>query len=307
MFFSKLSPDGHELLSSTYLGGDGDEYGLSVVTDSIGCSYVAGLTGSTDYPVLNAVQNRLGGAEDAAITKFNSSGDQLIYSTYLGGAKDDRAVGICIDDMGRAFVTGSTLSSDFPVRNPYQGYYSGGFDTFVSELSVDGREFVYSTYIGGSNHDYCIGIIVDPDGCASVTGRTLSLNYPLENPVQQFNAGGWDAYITTLTSEGTGISSGSSLPINVLQLSASPNPFANVLNLRVEAPESGEHFATVFDAAGRRLVHFSLGVLPAGDNTFSWYSGPLPGGMYILQVSNSSGESSMIRVLHLETNLLPAP
>src|SRR5262249_48197939 len=95
-FVAKLNSAGNGFVYSTYLGGSADDIGRGVATDSAGNVYVTGVTNSTDFTTLNALQASSGGLEDAFVTKFNTSG-ALVYSTYLGGSGYDKGAGIAVD------------------------------------------------------------------------------------------------------------------------------------------------------------------------------------------------------------------
>ncbi|HKR13626.1 MAG TPA: SBBP repeat-containing protein [Pyrinomonadaceae bacterium] len=115
-FATKISTSG-SLAYSTYLGGSGDDTGHAVAVDASSNAYITGNTTSTNYPTTSAVQPT-GGADfggDAFVTKLNSVGSSLVYSTYLGGSSTDTGRGIAVDTTGNAYVTGSTFSVDFPV------------------------------------------------------------------------------------------------------------------------------------------------------------------------------------------------
>jgi hypothetical protein len=136
---------------------------------------------------------------DAFVTKLNPSGSALVYSTYLGGDLDDGASGIAIDGMGNAYVTGSTISFTFPVRDAFQPEPPGGVDAFVTKLNAAGSALVYSSYLGGSDmngglfegEDVGIRIAVDRDGRnAYVTGVTRSTNFPVTPGARQPTFGG---------------------------------------------------------------------------------------------------------------------
>jgi len=125
----------------------------------------------------------------------------LIYSTYLGGSNRDGGAGIAVDVSGCAYVAGSTYSTDFPTVNPYQASFQGGFvDAFITQLSRDGDELVYSTYLGGSDSDYGTAIASDVSGCAYVTGTTYSTDFPTESPFMT-QQGEQDIFISKLSSE----------------------------------------------------------------------------------------------------------
>ncbi len=199
-----------QLFYSTYLGGGGDDQGNGIAVDGSGNAYVVGYTRSSTFPNQNPYQTYQGGGffgYDAFVTKLSSSGNSLVYSTYLGGGDDDVAVGIAVDGTGNAYVTGHTGSSNFPTQNPYQSTYQGSYDdAFVAKLSGSGNSLIYSTYLGGVGPDEGFGIAVDDDGNAYVTGGTWSSNFPTLNPFQATNqGGGWDAFVTQLSSSGNGL------------------------------------------------------------------------------------------------------
>src|SRR5205823_2571947 len=93
------------------------------------------------------------GYNDAFVAKLNASGNALLYSTYLGGSSDDDGNAITVDSSGSAYVTGNTISSNFPVANALQASLAGGLDAFVAKLNATGNQLMYSTYLGGSDHD----------------------------------------------------------------------------------------------------------------------------------------------------------
>jgi len=205
-FVTKLSSSGNSLIYSTYLGGGEGEEGRSIAVDGSGSAYVTGETRSSDFPTQNPYQGTFqGGYSDAFVTKLSSSGNSLIYSTYLGGGSDDNARGIAVDGSGYAYVTGSTLSLDFPTANPYQATFQGGnYDAFVTKFSSSGNSLIYSTYLGGENGNYGNGIAVDGSGNAYVTGQTESADFPTLNPYQTYQGGvtSTDVFVTKLSSTG---------------------------------------------------------------------------------------------------------
>jgi len=200
-FATKLSPAGNSLVYSTYLGGDASEFGLGIAIDGSGNSYVTGWTSSIDFPTQNPYQSALQGLDDVFVTKLSSSGSSLVYSTYLGGGDDDIGNGIAVDGSGNAYVTGQTLSPDFPTQNPYQSAHQGLDDVFVTKLSSSGSSLVYSTYLGGDAWDDGLGIAIDGSGNSYVTGWTSSIDFPTQNPYQAFQ-GEWDAFATKLSPAG---------------------------------------------------------------------------------------------------------
>ncbi|MGB6867912.1 MAG: SBBP repeat-containing protein, partial [Candidatus Aminicenantaceae bacterium] len=144
-----------------------------------------------------------GGNSDIFISKINSSGTALVYSTYLGGSGGDFESGIALDAEGAVYVTGATESSDFPTRNPIQGTYGGNRDSFVAKIDSAGSKLVYSTYLGGAALEEFSNITVDSEGAAYVTGGTKSSDFPIRNPFQKNNAGETDIFISKVSSEGS--------------------------------------------------------------------------------------------------------
>jgi len=185
-FVTKINATGRALVYSTYLGGSnyedavggtGFEGSPAIAVDSEGNVYVAGWTLSTDFPTLNAIQPIFGGGEfegDGFVTKLNSAGRALVYSTYLGGNNEDGVQAIAVDAAGNAYVTGFTASTNFPVVNAIQPKLHGSTDAFATEINARGSALVYSTYLGGGG-----GLAVDSVGSIYITGRiTSSSNFP---------------------------------------------------------------------------------------------------------------------------------
>ncbi|HLZ41523.1 MAG TPA: SBBP repeat-containing protein [Candidatus Sulfotelmatobacter sp.] len=182
IFVSTFNATGSKLLYSTYLGGSGYESSFSTAIDSAGNVYVSALSYSADFPVTaGAAQGALAGNDDAIVAKinpFSSGAASLVFSTYLGGSGSDIAAGIAVDSQGNAYVTGQTMSSDFPVVNPIQAALNGQADAFVTEVNPQGSGFVYSTYLGGSGTELADFIAVDSAGNSYVAGWTQSADFP---------------------------------------------------------------------------------------------------------------------------------
>ncbi len=185
---------------STYLGGSGSDEGHGVALDSSGNAYVAGQTGSADFPTASPIQGASGGGTDAFVSKLDAAGTALTYSTYLGGSGADIGNGIDVDNPGNAYVIGQTSSTNFPLVGSLQGTYGGGAnDVFVTMVDFAGAALPYSTYMGGTGNDLGRGIAADTAGAAFVTGQTNSTAFPTLNPVQGSLAGGTDAFAAKLS------------------------------------------------------------------------------------------------------------
>ncbi len=194
VFVTKFSPTGNALVYSTYLGGSSTESSGGIAVDSSGNAYVTGGTGSNDFPTQNPLQPKNAGMYDVFVTKFNSSGSALVYSTYLGGSKNDTGIALKVDPSGNAYVTGYTLSANFPTTpNAFQPTSGGNWDAFVLGLNSAGSGLIYSSYLGGSGLDYSTSIALDSSGNAYVTGGEASTNFPItSNAFQSIYGGGSD-------------------------------------------------------------------------------------------------------------------
>ena len=135
VFITRLSPDGKSLIFSTFLGGGGIESGTGIAIDRTGAIYVSGHTSSFDFPVVNSMQSLLSGDRDAFVAKFMADGATIVYSTFLGGAGVDAAVGLALDPAGNAVITGLTSSADFPIATPFQASNVAASDTFITKIN----------------------------------------------------------------------------------------------------------------------------------------------------------------------------
>jgi hypothetical protein len=202
-FVTQLNASGSGLIYSTYLGGEGSEEGRSIAVDEAGCAYITGYTKSVDFPTQNPLQpDHAGGYYDAFVAKLNASGSGLVYSTYLGGGADDEGHDIVVDGSGNAYITGYTMSGNFPTQDPVQLDHGGGgypdIDAFVVKLNASGSALIYSTYVGGSNGESGYGIAVDDVGNAYITGETYSSDFPTQDPLQPDCGGHADVFVAKI-------------------------------------------------------------------------------------------------------------
>jgi hypothetical protein len=173
-YVTKLNPAGSAILYSTFLGGGGTDAAGKIFVDATGNAYITGHTNSMDFPTADAFQATNQGLYDAFVSKLNSSGNGLVYSTYLGGSANDYGQGVAVDNLGSAYVTGYTFSADFPTMNPALGRCCSESyieDVFVTRLSSSGASLAYSTYLGRGRGE---AIAVDALRMAYVTGEGTS-------------------------------------------------------------------------------------------------------------------------------------
>jgi uncharacterized repeat protein (TIGR01451 family) len=142
--------------------------------------------------------------EKTFVSKLNSTGTGLVFSTYLGGSSGDFGGGIAVDGTGNAYVTGETLSRNFPTLSAFQASPQSGDDGYVTKLSPSGA-LSYSTYLGGTN-DFSAGTVIASDslGSAYVAGVTLATNFPTVNPFQSVNHT-QNAFVTKFSPSGTSL------------------------------------------------------------------------------------------------------
>ena len=186
---------------STYLGGTGVDQANGVAVDSTGEAYLTGVTSSVDFPTRSAAQDTLGGttARNAFVTKLAADGKSLVFSTYLGGSGSDSGAAIAVDSAGSAYVTGSSVSSDFPLHLalPNQDTFVGAPCAFVSSFSTSGA-LTFSSYLCGGVADQGSGIAVDSAKNIYVAGYTRSPSFPTVNPIQSALAGPENGFVTKL-------------------------------------------------------------------------------------------------------------
>jgi hypothetical protein len=242
-FVSKLSPDGTTLLYSTYLGGSGFNSGVAtggdsangIAVDDLGDAIVAGTTYSKDFPVTPGAPQTANKASsfngsNLFVTKLDPMGQSLVYSTYLGGsgvsnrdfAGADYGTGVAVDSDGNAYVTGYAHSLDYPVtsgayqtknmaKSSLNNTGASNVNSVVTKIDLTGTQLVYSTYLGGTGNPYvgdeALGIAVDGDGNAYVTGLAGSQDFPTTSGAYQTSylesVDAWSGFITKLNSDGS--------------------------------------------------------------------------------------------------------
>ena len=194
-----------EVSYSSYLGGYRTDWSSDIAVDSEGYAYVTGYTSSPRTFTESGYARELAGDIDIFVAKFNRAGSQLVYSTYLGGSRNDSGLGIAVDDDGNAYITGSTQSKDFPVTEGAfrRKYPTGQSNSFVTKLSPQGDALVYSTYLGGRSGE---SVAVDKERNAYVTGRTVASELPTtEGSFQPDLMNHLDAFVAKLNREGSAL------------------------------------------------------------------------------------------------------
>lgn len=231
-FVTMLKPDGSGLIYSTFFGGSaimldpgsirGADIGKSVAVDSANRIYVAGFTASNDLPTKNAFQllnHSSGDGTDAFVAVFDPrqtrGNNTLLYSSYLGGNRDDQGLGIAVDNARNAYVVGSSASDDLKTKSPsslaplQQSFQGGGFDGFVAKVGTTSSgesSLTYLTYFGGDINDRVEAVAVDSAQRAYITGASNSSpnRFPLKNAFDSTQTNG-EAFVAKLNADGTAL------------------------------------------------------------------------------------------------------
>ncbi len=270
-FVAKLNPSGTGLVYSTFVGGGNFDWGRAIAIDAAGNAYVAGQTQSTDFPTTRGALDRtfnVGSCPrcgidqyDAFVLKLNAAGSGLSYSTFLGGTQMDDALGIALDAGGDAYVTGQTVSSDFPLTaGAFDTTRGGDYDAFVSKLNPAGSRLLYSTLLGGAGTELPAGVQVDAAGDAVVAGGTRSADFPGASGA----ASGLDAFVTKLNASGTA-------PLYSTVIGGAGNDSASDLALDAagDAYVVGSTQSADFPATGGAGTGFALKLDPAGARDYA--------------------------------------
>jgi hypothetical protein len=198
-----------ELVYSTYVGGNTHEEATCIKVDTSGNAYIAGWTQSSDFPTTPGAFDRIKNEKkDVFVTKINSAGNGLIYSTYIGGIDDDEANSLAIDANGNVYITGRTYSFNFPTTpGSIDTSLNGTSDAFVTKINAAGTSLIYSTFLGGGGIEWGQGIAIDTGRSAFVTGGTSSADFPTTPTAYDvsYNDGN-DAFVAKINPTGTALS-----------------------------------------------------------------------------------------------------
>ena len=231
VFIAKFNSTGTQLLASTYIGGPETDFAAGIALDSAGDVYITGSSYSINNPTTaGSLQPTHAGSvdkRDAILSKLDSSLHTLQYSTFLGGTDDEIAFAIRVDSTGAAYITGSTLSSNFPTTTgAFQTTYKGpdpttttcgstlddGIlaqpdcgDVFVAKIDPSkpaAQQLVFSTFLGGSNSDCAYDLALDSQKNVWVVGDSSSPDFPYTNDAY-FKPLGGALFLSEIKNDGT--------------------------------------------------------------------------------------------------------
>ncbi len=193
------------VLVSTFVGDIGADEITDCHLDEEQNFIVTGWTDSEELRTTEGTyQTTNGGQKDVLVAKFKMHGLEtgLVFSTYIGGQLDDEGLGVSGDDDGNIYITGSSLSENYPTESAYRPLLIGKKDVIVTKLAPDGKSLVFSTYIGGSEDDIAYDIAVGHSRSVYICGGTKSLDYPIQSPDISEFVGPEDIFVTGLSSSG---------------------------------------------------------------------------------------------------------
>jgi len=273
------------LVYSTFLGGNGFDNGYGIAIDDTGAAYIVGTTSSSGFPLKNPIDNTRNGSFDVFVTKLAPAGNALVYSTFLGGRDSEDGNAIAVDATGCAYITGKTLSADFPVKAGYDSTRNGWMDVFVTKLAPAGNSLVFSTYLGGSNSQIGRGIAVDKNKAVYVIGYAGSANFPMKNAFDNSFNGDGDVFVTKFAPSGASLvystflgghdgEDGNAIAVDqsgsayVTGFTASDDfPMKNALDTTLGS--TIDAFVTKFNPSGKTLA-YSTYLGGGGINEYGW-------------------------------------
>lgn len=199
-FVTKLSSTGAALSYSTYLSGSQSEQGQAIAVDAAGQAYVAGYTGSDDFPVTPGAFQTTRAASNDGFVSLLTAGGALSWSTLVGGDDSDSVEDLALDSLGNVYAGGATWSTDYPtVAGAPQSLSQGTGDGFVTIFPAGGGMPSCSTYVGGYDQDIVYGIAAAGPTRAYLTGKTQSYDFPITNDAaQSYPGGSQDAFVALL-------------------------------------------------------------------------------------------------------------
>jgi hypothetical protein len=274
---------------ATYYGGSSNEDCFGIASDSAGNIYLAGHTSSIDFNTTGTIfQPLYTGVNDAWIARFDSTGIPY-FSTYFGGAGDDKTWSMMLRD-GYLYVSGVTGSTDFPVNvSAPQQSIAGANDGFIVKMDTAGN-YVASTYFGGAGTDDCYSLTVNSDTMVTCAGVAYSNNLPVTPGAYQpaYVASG-DGFVTRYKLSEVWSSNGVVQSTAAVELQVYPNPSIGA----VTVSSTAEIVTVNLYATDGRVVHESKNV----NNTSVNIQFDLPPGMYVLQVLLNNGTTSQTQLI----------
>jgi hypothetical protein len=302
-FVSVFSENLSTLEASTFLGGEGTDEIYAITQSSNGSYYVTGKTNSGGFPVTPGCYNSIFnyGFNDGYISRLNATLTTLEASTYIGGGDWDEGYDVVSDPVsGAVFLTGFTLSTDYPVTpGVFDPTYNGEEDYILSRFDALLTTLQASSYIGGDYVDFAIDLMMVNDSLM-VLGNVASSDFPVSPDAWDTTLNGaYDASLLLIDKELTGIITtmdpSQEVPDQVSDhlYPPSPNPFADHTNIRIYLTEYESVTIEILGLTGKLITTIFDGKLPSGMHTISWsvpasLHSRMPAGCYILHLQTDT-------------------
>lgn len=196
------------LFFSTFLGGIYTDFGSGLSFDPSGNLVLSGHTYSPNFPTTpGAYDESHNASSDVFVAKLDSSGSNLLYSTFLGGSMWDWGRDLFLDASGNPVVTGNTYSSDFPTTaGAYDEFFNDSSDVFVAKLDSSGSNLPFSTFLGGGNDDYGLDLSLHHSGNLVLTGSTSSSDFPMTiRAFDESHNDSLDVFVAELSASGSSL------------------------------------------------------------------------------------------------------
>jgi hypothetical protein len=299
IFITKINSTGSDLIFSTYLGGSSGEAPASdaMALGENGSICIGGTTRSPDFPITynayDTTYNAGSGDWDAVVTILDSTGSQLLYSTFIGGTSSgsgDAILSLVSDSDGNILFAGQAEDGFPTTPGAYDTTFNGGLDAFVARLSPDSNgqaDLIYSSFIGGSSYEGVNDLAIVDDSTAVMVGRTNSNDFPTNVPAYDTTYNGlMDGFIlrfgTFVGIEELTVTK----PQSLIALSAVyPNPAFKSFNYSISLAHANQIKVYVVDVTGRLIESLINRQLSAGVHEFAWHpSKELANGIYFLKL-----------------------
>lgn len=292
-----IRDDGSAVVYSSYIGGPSFSDVSRIVVDGGGKIVVVGFVWDRAFRLKNPLFTTEG-ESGGYLSIFDSSGKELLYSTFLPGMWAGDAA---LDSVGDIYIGGSAQSSDVPLKDSFQPYRGGGIsksDAMLMKISADGRALLFSTLLGGSDGEFLSGLAIGPNRTVYAAGQAISNNFPVKNAYQSISGGGNDGFLYRITDDS--VPAASSTPFSVSPgrltfrfIKGDPAPPPVALGI---TGLNGQVFATVSDG-WLRVTPAGLGV--SGTMSVSVDASTLMPGVYqgSIKLTPSSGEATSVGIV----------
>lgn len=290
VFVAQFSTNDSSLVYSLVMGGISDDEAFDIDIDAFGNAYITGRAGG-GFPMINAYDSTYNFGVDLFFAKIEAETGNPIFTSYLGGRFEEYGYCIAVDEENRIWLSGSTWSDNFPTYSAYDDTHNGRADIYLACLSPSGSQLLFSTYLGGSDWDDGLAMILDTMRNVYITGRSQSPDFPTINPIQAEYGATNDVIIAKFSEVTTSIEeySDSILPVRYILSNNYPNPFNPTTTISYSLPEKSYVEIIIYNVLGKEVTRLVKNIKSAGNYTITWNGTDRKGsivatGVYIYQL-----------------------